>query len=375
MRRSLLLVWFLPVLMTACEPPLPDCADGPLFSVPPIDVSGLRALVPLGNLNPGGGHVFPTDHVYFYIVPAAQGGPALLVDVFAPGEIVITSVVAQEHVSEGFTDYQVQFSACAQVGGYFYHLSSLSGRVQAALGPFDDDRCESYTTGGQAFRNCSKPANIALAPGELLGTAGGPGQYALDFGLFDERVPPLEYANPARMQGRYDRFDALHAVCPVDYFADNVRAVLEGHFGRFDGSELRTTPPRCGEVEQDEPGTAQGIWFLEGATGDGPEDPHLALVHDNVDPARPVFSVGTSVPGLPRGLYAFSPETSGRNNRDFSAISDAAIYTFCGLEHAEGVIVLLQLTSADTIRIEAQAAADCGDAPGAFTQAAVNFER
>ena len=35
----------------------------PVFTVSPLDVMEVREIIPLGNLNPRGGHVFPTDHI------------------------------------------------------------------------------------------------------------------------------------------------------------------------------------------------------------------------------------------------------------------------------------------------------------------------
>ena len=36
----------------------------PKLHVCPLDVTQIRSITPLGNLNPRGGHVFPTDHIY-----------------------------------------------------------------------------------------------------------------------------------------------------------------------------------------------------------------------------------------------------------------------------------------------------------------------
>src|SRR5262245_45188333 len=36
----------------------------PVFLHLPLDLDRVKAITPLGNLNPRGGHVFPTDHIY-----------------------------------------------------------------------------------------------------------------------------------------------------------------------------------------------------------------------------------------------------------------------------------------------------------------------
>lgn len=369
----------MPALLAACVPPLPDCPDGPLFSHSPVAAEDLLAVVPLGNLNPARGHVFPTRHIYFYLAKTdwKNAGPAPdPVNVYAPGDITITSVSAQEHLMDGFTDYQCHFACCEGVTGYLLHLDSLSAEIMAALGAFDESRCETYYTGGRGYRNCDKAVRIPVPAGALLGTAGGnPGQNALDFGLVDSRVPPHAYANPDRVAGWAESRSWLHAVCPLDYFADAVKWALESRLGSGDGLRARTAAPPCGETAQDVPGTAQGLWFMPGAPSPSPEDLHLALVYDNVDPSVPVFSVGTSIPGLDAGVYSFVPEDSGPVNRDFSEVVPGAVYRYCGLEQAEGVVILLQLPSPTTLKIEALSGNGCDGESWAFSLNAVLFER
>ncbi|OGI44377.1 MAG: hypothetical protein A2637_03485 [Candidatus Muproteobacteria bacterium RIFCSPHIGHO2_01_FULL_65_16] len=168
----------------------------------------------------------------------------------------------------------------------------------------------------------------------------------------------------------------------MDYFAEPVRSTLRARFGY--GARHRTAEPMCGEVEQDEPGTAQGIWFVAGTTETYPEDPHLALVHDNIDPTQPAFSVGQSLSraGLPAesrlnpGVYIFAPEAAGRRNREFRDLAvDGLVYCHDTLRYHPGGVVLMQLTSATTLRVERQAAAGCGAGPWAFTSAYTDFER
>src|SRR5437588_12119875 len=76
-------------LVVVCFVPLFGCAEGrdvkkepkfkepatpketkPAFTHSPLDLDAIRAITPLGNLNPRGGHIFPTDHIYFDYAPA-----------------------------------------------------------------------------------------------------------------------------------------------------------------------------------------------------------------------------------------------------------------------------------------------------------------
>jgi hypothetical protein len=50
-----------PMSVVAESSPWPP---SPVFTVSPLDLEAIRRVIPLGNLNPRGGHVFPTDHIY-----------------------------------------------------------------------------------------------------------------------------------------------------------------------------------------------------------------------------------------------------------------------------------------------------------------------
>lgn len=357
---------------------LSPCEGSDVFTVPPIDLEDLAGLVPLGNLNPSG-HVFPSDHIYFYIRrtdPNDPGSDPAEVPVYAPGDVRVTMITASEHLSEEtpYTDYRITFSPCREIQGYYGHVQSLEDSMTEELGLFDENECQMYSTGGDTYRSCTKSVDLDIIAGERIGTAGREGQEALDFGTYDSRISPLDYANPDRYDSSNNGFDAFHVVCPIDDYEESVRETLEARFGSYDGTRLRSVVPVCGEVEQDEVGTAQGNWFVEDTTETYPEDPHLALVHDNIDPTTAVFSVGTSIEGLSSGQYSFEPADTGFINRDFDQVSfDGNIY--CYEDLADGVIVLLQLTTDTSLRIERQSAASCGSGPWAFESSYKDFER
>ena len=225
---------------------------------------------------------------------------------------------------------------------------------------------------------------IEMQAGEVIGVAGGEGHLALDLGAFDGRVPPLVYANPARFWSHPSGLDQFHMVCPIDYYGPDLRVELRGRLGDFTGQTPRTVVPICGEVEQDEPGTAQGNWYRRGTVG-GPPFPYgskLALVHSNFNPLLGAFSIGTSVPGLGPGAYYFRPQTSGSVNLDFSrVIANGNVYCYdsffglAGYAVSPAHIILIQLTGETTLRIEKRDAAECGTGPGVFQSNFADYER
>lgn len=358
---------------------LPPCGtDRAFFSVSPVALADFMGLVPLGNLAPSG-HVFPTDHIYFHInrIDRSQWDLGTVeVPVVSPGDIWVTEIRSTQHLSDDRTDYDIRFSPCEELQAFFIHVTSLSEKLEESFSqPYD--QCHDQSTGEFSYQYCMKAVHIKVSAGEFMGTAGGDQwQNALDLGVYDLRTDPHPYANPDRWGEQ-----TLHIVCPLDYFTGDVRGALQAKLGSHDGTVSRTVPPACGEVEQDEPGTAQGVWFAKGATHTYPEDPHLALVHDNVEPSKGAFSVGTSMAatGLSTGIYYFDPASSGLVNRDFKDVgASGEIYCYETRERFGDplpLIIILQLTSPTTLRMEGQDFSSCGDGPWLFSSAYTDYER
>jgi len=351
---------------------MPSCGnDTEFFSYSPINLSNLSNIAPLGGPNPPG-HTFPSDHLGFYIERLWVIGMHE-VEVVSPGDIWITRIAGTEYLSEDpmRTDYSIDFYPCEEFHGWFGHILNLSDKLEAEYTePYD--WCTEYSTGGNDHNLCVKTVDVSVSAGEVIGTAGSTSQdYAIDVGADDMRIDALGYANPDRMSE-----GSLHRVCAIDYYYNDTRELLEAELGAF--GITRSVEPVCGEVEQDEPGTAQGIWFVEGTVGTTTEDAHLSLIHDNIDPTSAVFSVGTSMETLSYGLYYFSPVDSGLVNRDFSDVTPGETYCYNTsnrwFSSYNEFIILLELTDSTTLRIESQNSTACGDGPWAFTSATV-FER
>lgn len=326
------------------------CAGTAVMTRSPVALSALQEITPLGNLNPTG-HVFPSDHLYL-IAPPSAAAPATLV---APANIVVANVGRQSRSGGGQAagvDYIMQFFPCADVMLYFYHMATVTPEILAQVGSFDVGCSPSYVTGGVTYQQCYKTVSIAVPAGTPLGTMVN----GVDLGGYDRRIPTLAYVDAARTVGGDGVFGANHAICPLDYFvnsvADSMRALLGGR------GQRRTVSPLCGQVMQDVAGTAQGRWFFGSEQHD---DPHLALVHDNVDATLGAFSVGSSIATLAAGVYTFTPLPSGRMNADFSRVTaDGAVYCYQSAHWAKHI--LLRMTDIATLQIGAAAPGSCGDA-------------
>lgn len=333
------------------------------FSTPPLNESDYTSITPLGNLNPSS-HVFPTDHIYFYLT-----NYLLHYNLYSPGNATVTQISASEHVTDGFTDYAFTFQPCNEFKAQFGHVSALSDKLNQALtAPYQWD--STYSTGGKTYRNYGKNVSLTISAGEQIGVVGGnTGQMALDMNTYDSRIT-LNFANSSRWS---QRSDTIHTVCPINYYSGDLKNSLSSKLGN--GRTNRSIDPICGTIEQDVSGTAQGNWFVAGTTTFSSEDPHLALVHDNIDPTKPIFSVGTSMSssGLSSGTYEFTSQSSGLVNRDFNNItSDGNIYCYTP-SYLSGKLIL-QMTNSTTLKIERQDG-NCDLPPWTFTSNATTFER
>lgn len=341
-------------------PGLAACAAPQFLTAPLVPVGNINFISPLGNLNPPQ-HTFPTDHIYLYM--------GLFSPIAAPSAIVVTSVLVQHRTGGGqpaVSDYALTFFPCADVMMQLGHVASLAAQLSAKVGSLDAGCGASHQTGGFTTQQCRKDVNIPMAAGEIIGMSAG----TLDVWARDRRVT-VTYANPSRLSDPAGAFGDGHVACPLDYFTTSIGDLMRAKLGA--GSQRRTIPPVCGDVAQDVPNSAAGRWIRIGSPT-YPEDPHLALVHDNVNPANGVFSVGVSIASLPSGVYGFTPATTGRVNLDFrlvTTVGELGCYQVQGNRR-----VLIQLTSATRLRIEGFGTGACGDpATWTMTAGAVEFER
>lgn len=379
MRNPLILGFIVVLLGYGCtqssEVPsnVPACATGDLFTTSPMDIAKISPTLGinrLGNLNPPD-HTFPTDHMYFYIqdsdaaVSGVDNTPLL-----APGNIVVASIASSTNETSGKTDYGITYYPCNQVQGVFGHVATLGTKLSAAFDAVAGG-CTTYNPGSGNYTRCERAVNVTLVAGEEMGSVGGPttGSLGLDVGLYDARMTPLKFANAARMTAKANGFDAFHVACFIDYAAADLKTALQAKIYRAPGED-----PTCGSFAQDVTATAQGKWYLSGTATPAPsaEANHLTLAHDTYDLTRGVFSVGNATVGT--GTYSFVPTHNGTVNRDFHEVTaDGQVYCYDSLSQA-GVIFLIQMPTATTLKIEKQTAADCSASPS-LTAAATTFAR
>ena len=187
--------------------------------------------------------MLPTDHIYM-ISNKDVHGVHQQIDIRAPGNIFINSIIRAIY-ADGATDYTVEFALCDEVRGAIGHIDVLDGSLLSQA-PFTEDNCSEWDTGDGKDEYCASYVNIELSGGDPIGTGDG-----WDFFLYDSRstnnIINQAYAAVDSPNGKD------HAVCPIDYFVEDLKVQMEPKFGvdHHDVFLPRTHLPVCGTLDQD----------------------------------------------------------------------------------------------------------------------------
>ena len=353
---------------------LPSCGDKKeLFTYSHLNLSDFDDITPLGLLSPTA-HTLPTAHLYFNIrktVPGNDSSDPIKTDLIAPADIKITSIKWSEAKNKPeWNDGALVIGVCKEFKAYFDHVGSFSEKIMSSYEQNPVKSCTDYTLsypdpiGKVDYHLCQVKVDIDIKAGEKIGTAGGgEGQRVLDVGAFDRRISPHQFANLSRWQ---DRQQMQYVVCALDYFSAKIQTQMKE---RLEGQT-------CGEVVQDIPGTAMGVWVPPGTNYIEHEPPYLALAHDNIQPLNLVFSMGESAQkvGLPIGKYTFLPKNEGLVNRHFKDIkSDGKVYcfetqdTYQSWKEAIPTRIIMDMPTPEKLSIQKLDAESCGEGPWTMT--------
>ena len=250
------------ILAPFWSPPTPGGAappggqPEPVFTTSPLEPDAIETIVALGNLNPRGGHVFPTDHIYLNY----GGKPGL--EVFAPGDGTVRAVRPQVHGGD-----KVEVRVDQNLAYYLAHV-----RLDPGI------RVGTRVKAGQTL------GRVATESG-------------LDLGASDERVEVSGFLNAARYPS-----STLHVIPPLERFAEPLKSTLKAKVAR-------EGPDKNGRCDFDQAGKLVGNWFHESLPASEsalarPETwtRQLAFAYDARQPQSVRVSIGGTV--APRGLYA-----------------------------------------------------------------------
>jgi hypothetical protein len=304
-------------LWTACSIAGPAKNGGfqpsPIFTASPIDPAAIRAITPLGNLNPEGGHIFPTDHIYL------DFGDRTNLVVRAPCAGTVFGLHGQYN-----TDFKVEIRVNTNLSYYLAHILPVSG---------------------------IQPGSKVRA-GQILGRVSS--RAWLDLGACDVRVHLTGFANPARYP-----WTAMCTVCPLSLFAEPLKSRLYNKVFREDNN-------KDGKFDFDQMGKLVGNWFHESLAEEGSTlgDPaiwakQLAFVYDVHRPSSVRISIGGTI--APAGAYAIPAEAPDPATVTMeSGLVQYKLLDPYQRENREGGnrplrvrgVLLVQLTGKDTLRVE-----------------------
>jgi len=331
------------VLASSCTPdkgnnppPLasedPVCPTGAVFTASPVDPAQIDEVFGIGTFG-APGHVIPNEHGGIWV----QGKD---VPFLAPSAGRISTlrrtVFTRSSWRQGEADYAISFRPCAGQESVFGHVASLSPELEALVGSGD---CSSYDTDSETVESCNVQVSIKVQAGQQLGTVGGDTNRGFDWGHHvDTHVN--HFANPSRLAP-----PVLHAVCPYDGYEGLLRDTLYAKI-------KRTGEPRCGTLELDKEGTAQGIWVDKANQANQGGDERMFVTlgpnYDSPDLAQRLALAPASLGGAQVDVPI---SHDGRKNRAFNEVAaDGTV--FCYVAQDAVVSFFLALSSAGELRIE-----------------------
>lgn len=336
------------------DPEATDCpTDVSKTMTYPLFTDGISRMTPIGVSKSGKNHVIPN--------PDLLAVPGEITNLFFPADMWILAADKHSEIDpEGNkhkTQYTLYMTPCRQILVQVEYIFLLSDEVQKIIDK-SQSNCRIDSTPQGKEENCRIEVKSKFKAGDKIGKGG---QKGLTIGVKDSRAH-----NPFISPDRYS-FDHLEASCFFDYYSSPQKDFYYNLLKTPNG-QVRTAEPRCGQVAQDIPGSAQGEWFFgHRDTGEQPYEQEgrvLSIVRYVFDPLN--FGVLATKAGIVQkpGMFLFKVNHEGFVNRDPSEIKDFSnIYcfysdrtiptSFFGAEEMTGK-VLVQLLNESTMKIEHQ---------------------
>lgn len=288
---------------------LSACGDQPVLTTLPTNLSELDFIAPLGGVDPPD-HTLPTDHMYM-MYPYGSTGQR---KIYAPASVVATSIsYGGEFESGEFqrADYAISVYPCLGLKLIFGHMDVPGDKLSAAIGSDFDNNvgCNTSQQEYKEIKNCEKAIDVKISAGELLATSDGWDLWATQEGSRSVQVISPDY------------YHNVDAVCPLDYFTDDLKKQLYAKVKR-DGQ------PKCGQAYQDKADTLQGGWFAHQDPMKAKTDwsSHFSLTHNSLE--NGIGQVAVSGKIADQFMYRFTPRHDGTINREPGETTAGAVYCY-----------------------------------------------
>ena len=229
------------------QEPEKNCVSNtnPLFRAPFTDLSKIKSLTPIGNVNAGS-----LSRSYIF-VKKDENGKSALAPIYSPTDATLFGLVYayRGKKSEGArAEYRLDMRTSCEVTFAFDHIAQISDKIKefAPAIPAENTRRD-------------KEISVLIKEGELLGyTDGVLAAGVWDFLLFNyaKEVPHI---NPSRWTSEHNKY----ADCPYDYFTEDLRKQYYAMFASAGGEKGQST---CRSASRDVAGTLSGGWFKGSST-------------------------------------------------------------------------------------------------------------
>jgi hypothetical protein len=226
--------------------PKNSCTKKPEFTHNFIDPKYVRVVTPIGGQTAFGGviavrsYVFPSQEFLEQELP-----------IFAPTDMSLFQASYYKPVGSSSTykpEYSLYFDAGCGIMVKFFHIKGVVGKTADAV-PTEP----SSSSAGQPVKV------ISVKAGEQIGWYKlGETSVAFDFWVDDSAV-----TNEFIVNSHFVDSNALHSVCPYNYYSADKKAIWLAKLGASGGPEPGTS---CGVISQGVIGTADGMWFISEST-------------------------------------------------------------------------------------------------------------
>ncbi len=202
------------------------------------ELSRISAIAPPGA--PNTAEIKP--HSYFFVSGSTP------INLYAPTQATLEQMAFYRE--QNISQYLLVFRVSATVT---FRLDHIYNPVTAIVNAGPQNPSDNTMT--------SAPNSlVVIAAGGSIGTTTAS---VWDFGVYDTTITNT-FANQARYVNNF-MDNALHGVCPYNYFSSALKPTYEAKFGTATGTVFAGTA--CGNASRDAPGALAGMWFIDGVAG------------------------------------------------------------------------------------------------------------
>ena len=222
--------------------PANSCTKMPEFSYNFIDPKYVRVVTPIGGQTASGGviavrsYVFPSEEFLGQELP-----------IFAPTDMSLFQASYYKPPGSSSTykpEYSLYFDAGCGIMVKFFHIKGVVGKTADAV-PAEP----STSSAGQPIKVTPVKAGEQIGWYKL-----GETSVAFDFWVDNAAV-----TNEFIVNSHFVDSNALHSVCPYNYYSADKKAIWLAKLGASGGPVPGTS---CGVISQGVIGTADGMWFI-----------------------------------------------------------------------------------------------------------------